>query len=404
MQQLFIHLHAQGASWACCQHGDTLPGQIAHGPLTDIPATADEVIVFVPSSDVLLLSTVLPRQSRQRLQCAVPYALEEQFIDDVESLHVAVGRQQGDGRVFAAVVAGTKMRAWLDELQAAGIEPAVLMPETLALPQVEDGWTALCLPDGQYVVRSGEQTGFACDHENLAILAPRYQAGQTDGVHRVHVINCTDKDADAAELEQAFGLPVSVEGCQAGGALASLIEGYEKGQGINLRQGEYSYVSQLLKGARSWLPAAVMLVLWLTLTIGNSIYEYARLSAEDEAYRDKITDLYKQTFPAAQRIVNARLQMEQRLNALRGSTVSDGGFLSLMAEAGGALAKVKGLDLQNLSYKQGKLDLDLKLVDLQQLDDLKQQLIAIKGIEVDVQSATVKDNRLESRIRIGRRK
>jgi general secretion pathway protein L len=95
--------------------------------------------------------------------------------------------------------------------------------------------------------------------------------------------------------------------------------------------------------------------------------------------------------------------MEQRLKTLRGSTVSEEGFLSLMAEVGGALAEVKGLDLQNLSYKQGKLDLDLKLGDLQQLDHLKQQLIAIQGIEVDVQSATVKNNKLESRIRIGRR-
>lgn len=405
MQQLFIHLHAQGASWAYRRRGEGVPGEIARGPLSAMPAAgeSDEVVVFVPAGDVLLATTTLPRQSRQRLQRAVPYALEEQFVDDVESLHVALGNQQGDGRVHAAVVAEEKMQAWLEELQGAGISPAVMMPENLALPRVNGDWSALCMPDGTCTVRSGEQTGFTCERENLAVLAPRHQAEQPVTAQRVTVTNCTGEDADAAQLEQVFGLPASVEACN-GDALASLIKGYVSGQGINLCQGKYRIVSPLLKGRRRWLPAAAMLALWLILVFGNSINEYASLRAEDEAYRDKITGLYRQTFPDAKRVVNARVQMEQRLNALRGSSVSDEGFLALMAEVAAGLAKVKGLDMQTLSYKQGKLDLEIKLGDLQQLDNLKQTLIAIQGIEVDVQSATVKNNKLESRIRIGRRK
>jgi general secretion pathway protein L len=405
MQQLFIHLHAQGASWAHHQRGEGLPGEIEHGPLSAIPVAgeSDEVIVFVPAGDVLLTTTTLPRQSRQRLQRAVPYALEEQFVDDVESLHVALGSQQGDGRVYAAVVAEAKMQSWLDDMQAAGINPTVIMPENLALPLVNGDWSALCMPGGLCTVRSGEQSGFACERENLAILAKRHQVEQPVAAHQVNVTDCTGDEADVVQLEQTFGLPVSVEACN-GDALASLIKGYVKGRGINLRQGKYRIVSPLLRGGRRWLPAAVMLALWLVLVVANSVSEYISLRAENEAYRDKITQLYKQTFPDAKRIVNARVQMEQRLNTLRSSSVSDEGFLALMAEVGTALAKAKGLDVQNLSYKQGKLDLDIKLGDLQQLDNLKQTLVAIQGIEVDVQSATVKNNKLESRIRIGRRK
>jgi general secretion pathway protein L len=405
MQQLFIHLHAHGASWAHHQRGEGLPGEIERGPLSAIPAASesDEVIVFVPACDVLLAMTTLPRQSRQRLERAVPYALEEQFVDDVESLHVALGSQQADGRVYAAVVAKEKMRSWLDDVQAAGISPTVMVPENLALPRVNGDWSAMCMPGGLCTVRSGEQSGFACERENLAIVAQRHQVEQPVTALRVNVTNCTGDEADAVQLEQAFGLPVSIEACN-GDALASLIKGYEKGQGINLLQGKYRVASPLLKGGRRWLPAVAMAALWLILVIGNSISEYLSLSAEDQAYRGKITKLYKQTFPDAKRVVNARVQMEQRLNAMRGSAVSEEGFLTLMAEVGAALAKVKGLDIQSLSYKQSKLDLDIKLGDLQQLDNLKQTLVAIQGIEVDVQSATVKNNKLESRIRIGRRK
>ena len=94
MQQLFIHLHAEGASWARRQRGEGLPVEIERGPLSAIttPAESDEVIVFVPASDVLLASTTLPKQSRQRLQRAVPYALDEQYMYDIESFHVAAGR------------------------------------------------------------------------------------------------------------------------------------------------------------------------------------------------------------------------------------------------------------------------------------------------------------------------
>jgi general secretion pathway protein L len=405
MQQLFIHIHAQGASWAYRQRGEGLPGEIERGPLSAIPVAgdSDEVVVFVPSSDVLLAETTLPRQSQQRLQRAVPYALEEQFVDDVESLHVALGNQQSDGRIYAAIVAEQKMRTWLEELQAAGIKPTVIMPENLVLPRVNGDWSALCMPGGLCTVRSGEQSGFACERENIAVMAHRHQAEQPVTAHRVNVTNCTSEEVDAMQLEQAFGLPASIEACN-GDALTSLIKGYVKGEGINLRQGKYRVASRLLKGGRRWFPAAVMLTLWLIVVMGNSVNEYVSLSAEDEAYRNKISHLYKQTFPDAKRIVNARVQMEQRLNALRGSAVNDEGFLALMAKVGGGLAEVKGLDVQNLSYKQGKLDLEIKLGDLKQLDDLKQRLVAIQGIEVDVQSATVKNNKLESRIRIGRRK
>ena len=408
MRQLFIHIHGQDASWAYRRRDEGLPGEVARGPLSAIPAAddSDEVIVFVPAIDVLLACATLPKQSRSRLQQSVPYALEEQFVDDIESLHVALGTQQKDGRVHAAVVAEKRMQSWLDALQHQGITPAVMMPENLALPQVNGDWSALCLPDGICTVRSGEETGFASERENLAILAQRHRtecsdAKQSDKTIQVRITDCAADDLDAKQLEQDFGLPVRLEACN-GDALASLINGYDEHRGINLRQGKYQPASQLLKGGRRWLPTAGLAALWLIIIFANTISDYIDLSMKDAAYREKITQLYKNTFPDAKRVVNARVQMEQQLNALRGSTGSDAGFLSLISKVVEGLAKVEGLDVQRLSYKQGALDLDIKLGDLQQLDKLKQLLVAIQGLEVDVQSATVKNNKLESRIRIGR--
>ena len=42
-----------------------------------------ETIAIVPAQDVLLTTAELPKLSRQRLMLALPFALEEQLIDDV---------------------------------------------------------------------------------------------------------------------------------------------------------------------------------------------------------------------------------------------------------------------------------------------------------------------------------
>ena len=56
-----------------------------------------EVIVVVPARDVLLISAQLPKMNRSRLLQALPFALEEQLIDDVEDLHFAAGVEQANG-------------------------------------------------------------------------------------------------------------------------------------------------------------------------------------------------------------------------------------------------------------------------------------------------------------------
>ncbi len=64
-----------------------------------------QVIVIVPATDVLLTTTILPKMSQSRLQQALPYALEEQLITDVENLHFAIALKQSNDELTVAVVA-----------------------------------------------------------------------------------------------------------------------------------------------------------------------------------------------------------------------------------------------------------------------------------------------------------
>ena len=82
-------------------------------------AAADEVIVWTPAAESLLLRAQLPTRSAAKIAQALPFALEDQLIDPPEQLHFAFARE-ADGALAVAVTARERMEAWLAALQAAG--------------------------------------------------------------------------------------------------------------------------------------------------------------------------------------------------------------------------------------------------------------------------------------------
>src|SRR5580698_8109691 len=97
---------------------------VRSGPLSSIaqhPA-GQRICVLVPASDVLLTDAEVPAKSGARIQQIVPFALEEQVAEDIDSLHFAVGRRVGEStRIPVAVVSRALIDAWLSQLRAAGL-------------------------------------------------------------------------------------------------------------------------------------------------------------------------------------------------------------------------------------------------------------------------------------------
>jgi general secretion pathway protein L len=57
----------------------------------------------------------------------------------VTELHVAVGRDSGDGRRCVGLVPVETMRGWLDGLEGAGFDAERIIPETLLVPAPAEG-------------------------------------------------------------------------------------------------------------------------------------------------------------------------------------------------------------------------------------------------------------------------
>lgn len=403
--RLFIHLHDSSgdtASWAELAQGQSRPTEIQRGQLAAIPQPDEHthVTVFVPATDVLLTEVSVPSRNRRQLASAVPYALEDQVIEDVEDMHFAIGESNADGVTSVATVANKKIAHWLSSIREHNIEVDAVYSEAQSLPINAQSWSLLQLDD-RCVLRNSKDGGFGIDCANLGSFVERMASNEDNLPEKMQVITCAKTDVAQTGIADALPLTIQREECP-GDALVSLIEGSDSAPGINLLQGRYIRNRPMFTGLRRWWPAAAMLVVWLGLQFGSVISENSKLSAEEEKLKGQIVSIYKQAVPGAKKVVNARAQMQQQLNALQGGG-SNSGFLDLLSRGGEVFSKTSGVEINSISYRDSSMDIALTLKDLQGLDNIKQSLIESLGVEVDIQSATPKDKIIEARLRIRRK-
>lgn len=359
-------------------------------------STGLRTVVLVPTTHVLLTHTDLPLQNRHKLRLAVPYAIEDQLSEDVENLHFALGTRQENG-VPVAVVARARMQAWLDELGAAGLHPFAMVPDVLALPYAPTEWSLLLSREGA-LLRNGRARGHVLPKEELDLLLEI--ALEQAGDARPSLLRVFDACGDGSHervvrIAERHEVPVTVEECP-GGELDVLARQLALPFPLDLLQGEFSRREQLGKLWRPWRGAAVLCVIALALQAGMATWDYMRLDREVQALSQRIETVYRQTFPDARNVVDPRKQMQDRLAALRNGRGDS--FTTLLAGAA-PVVKAAGAEVNGLRYKDGVLDMDLNLADLQRLDKLKQDLLG-KGLGVDIQTANSRAGKVEARLQI----
>ena len=135
------------------------------------------------------------------------------------------------------------------------------------------------------------------------------------------------------------------------------------------------------------------------------LQKYFQLNQQFHSLITKNEQIYRETFPESQRVVNPRVQMTQKLTALRSEQQAPPAedFLTLLTQLAPALQQTAKLQLERLDYRQGRFDLLLSVTDIQVLEHLKQQWIQL-GFSVEVQSTSNHQRRIEGRIQVQKRK
>lgn len=374
-------------------------GHMFQGGLDEVAeyVSGNKIVVLVPSMFFMFASATLPATNRQRTLKALPYVLEDQLADDVEDLHFAIGPRDAEGQTPCAVVRREFMSNWLVWLKSFGIQPHIMLPDVLGSPLDKNHWTIV--RDGPYYyVRTQGNSGFVVEQTNAALILSLALAEAGD--NKPEQIYLADVDPQAGPLLDISQLDCPVESRDFASEATAWWRDVADKPELDLLQGDFSRREQIGKYWKPWVPAAAMLAGIILLQLIVSAVDYVRFSGKLETLQEEIITTYKTAFPEAKKIVNPRVQMEQKLKALKGGGGNTEGFLNILSRSGEVLAGTQGLDIRNMRYRDGKLEISMDLGDLQILDKLKQQLTEKAGLKVEILSANAKGNKVESRIQV----
>ncbi len=389
--------------WVLCSNGKPL-GTLIKGPLLSAAKAARDarVIVIVPGEDVVIAEVSLPGQNKQRLQAALPFALEDQLIDDVGDLHFVLGPRYGNNKYVAAVVNRECMQRWSTICDELGLRVDVMVPDTLALSTTIGTWTIL-LEDTRSIVRTGVYAGFAADHSNLNELLST-TISDADGVtpERIDIIDCRDINISNNDFSLDSGIELHVNNFE-NDSLIWLAEHFDYEAPINLLSGEFSRKEKVKGQLRKWYPTAILLAAVLFLNITTKVINYVSLSNESQRLTAEMERVYKSTFPQAKRVVNAAAQMQQKLKSLQSRAGdSESSLSSMLTQVAPVLRATPGLMIKSLRYQNGRLDIESDLGNFSALNQLEKMLSERAGMKVEVKSASQNKNKVVSRLEIRR--
>lgn len=354
-------------------------------------ASGHRVVVLVPGVEVSLTLVDVPVRNRGDAVAAIPWALEERLIDDVETLHFAVGTRTADDPWPVAIVSRTDIERLLAECAEAGLEPHVLLPEPLALPVPgDDAWTALEEAD-RVTVRTGADSGFACEPGMLSIVL----AGEDPPGHMTRY--CT-ADAPESQWPESFAAVL---------ARADRVQCHEpvtafsdaSNPRLNLLQGAYARSRRHVQQLRRWLLPAGLAAGVAALALAQATIEHFALVERESQLRAQMERIYREAFPDAQRVVDPRAQMEGQLRALQGGENGETDFMEAIARVARPLAGNDDIRLTELEWRDGTLDLSLRTNRLDQLDHMQQALVQA-GFKAELRGVDRDEDRVVGRIRL----
>lgn len=291
--------------------------------------------ILVPTGQVRLLAVDLPLASRAKRLEALPFAIEDQIAEPIESVHLALGAEIAPKRYLVGVVRHDVMAAWVETAGEAGLGQAAMVPDALALPRPSAGEWAVDLAAERAVVRAGDGTGFAIPP---AMLQPAWQAAGRPTVLSYGAPLPAEMMADGSTL--------------APGALAERL----LAPALDLRQGPYAR-------RRASLPNIWRRLGWI---VALGVAAHVVIAAADTVMLRTIADRREADTRALAAIAAPGANLGGDLAASvadllpAGSSVPPDAFLPLLTRISGALGPLSGaISVRAIQYQANALTLDL---------------------------------------------
>ncbi|MFZ2315919.1 MAG: type II secretion system protein GspL [Gammaproteobacteria bacterium] len=390
-EKLVIYLHAQKLdhpSWAVVDETGHVTESVYQGEFAALKAVAMDktIVLLVPTEDVLFTTATLPKINRNRLLQALPFALEEQLIADVDASHFSLG-EKVDDVWLVAVTAHEKMETWLSLMHTNEIQLDVLTPSIFALPVTPDAWQ-IYLAD-MALVRMGETQGFTSDLHNLNLMLDNALTTSTLPAS-IQLSNYTNTTyLPSAE----WVVPVTERKLSPDQFVRDLAKHLDEHIAINLLQGRYA-VKKAKRPSKSknLRPLMGLAVVWVALLLLYPIVSYVVLKYKLSATTSEIATIYKHQFPEASSIVAPKLRMEEKWQKLT-AEAGENRVLVLFGYIGKGMQASKGIKLNHADFQNNQLTLELTATTSEEMtaftDYLNQQGLNVKQQNVNLAGAHI---------------
>jgi general secretion pathway protein L len=352
---LFIAPDDRLHSWWTADQGAVVGRGDAETVLpADLP---DRIVAVAPAEAMTIHVAELGGLATAQARTAARLLAAETSVAPIETQHVAVGEADGRDR-SVAVIGNGRIAAWLESLQAHGIDPDAILPAALLLPRPESGFARSAI--GAETVLRGRSAAFA------------EEAGLTE----LLVGDAPVEDFDPEPL-----------------VLAAL-----DAPELDLRQGDFAkrrrfQLDWALARRLAMLGGAIMAVTLLITIVQTVRYGMAadRLDAEAQT-------LARRSVPAAGPDAVAALQA--RVAARRGAGY---GFTATAGALIAALQAVPNVELASLTFDaDGLLRATVLAPGAADVEALRARIRAA-GLTVEAAPFTSENGRIRGEFRIGGR-
>lgn len=366
------------------------------------------VVILVSGERVLTTEIdVAPRHARH-LKKALPFMVEEQLAEDIDDVHLALPPNAGVGKNHISVVSHQELIHWLELLYSVDLEPYLIAPEFLFLPNPQADLRILFDAD-RALIQYDQYAGTVVERDNLDVYLQLYSqsVNKQEGLHFSLMASDDDEKGKLALAEFSDTLrqggPESVVNTQiyreSVFSVLAVMAIKSIDTALNLLQGGYQVRTESQQTYRKWRPVAAVVALFvvceLALFMGSGLWFQSRASD----VKAESVSLYRQLFPTERRVVNPKLQFQSHLNESQSFGYSKQ-FLGLL-EIVASDWPDEEMRLQNLRFDayEGGLLLEVDANTIDQLETYKSAL-ARNGVQVELLSAVEEDNGVTGRLQV----
>lgn len=359
------------------------------------PVSIDEVaeglrancIFAVPADRARLTQIEVRSDEHRHLKKSLPFMLEDEVIDPVESMHFSYAPID-DSHYLVALASHAEMTSWLEQLGDQFEGP--FFHEALLLPW-QPGEVCAVVEAHSVLLRWGEHQGARVEYDLLAPLMDALPAPP-----EAVIVYGGDQERDLALLPNLLQERAQWRQGDFGTALMLV----DSAQGfIDMRQGVFAPSLPLRRWWQKWKPLTIALLVAVVLQVASDMAQYWRLKESNIALRTAIEASYRKANPQGA-LVDAEKQLDRQIAEY---AVGAKGlmFTRVLDRIGRAISVGGELTLSNINYSDntGEVRLDLLAPTYDEIEALRERFAA-GGMEAILETSSQRGVQVRARLRV----